>query len=94
MANAARFMPGQQTVQRETIGDDAVARGRCLLEPHSMRGRATVRDLSVFAGWFGLPNDEFLLPWRSISAEQPGGLDTKATGPERTHAHRCRTHHR
>jgi hypothetical protein len=23
----------------------------------------------------GLPNDEFLLPWRSISAEQPGGLD-------------------
>jgi hypothetical protein len=35
-----------------------------------MRGRATVRDLSVFAGWFGLPNDEFLLPWRSISAEQ------------------------
>jgi quinol monooxygenase YgiN len=37
-----------------------------------------VRDLSVFAGWFGLPNDEFLLPWRSISAEQPGGLDTKA----------------
>jgi quinol monooxygenase YgiN len=49
-----------------------------------MRGRATVRDLSVFAGWFGLPNDEFLLPWRSISAEQPGGLDTKATGLERT----------
>ena len=28
-----------------------------------MRGRATVRDLSVFAGWFGVPNDEFLLPW-------------------------------
>src|SRR3989442_4506708 len=38
-----------------------------------MRGRATMRDLSVFAGWFGLPTDEFLLPWRSISAEQPGG---------------------
>jgi hypothetical protein len=52
-----------------------------------------MRDLSVFAGWFGLPNDEFLLPWRSISAEQAGGLDTKATGPERTHGHRCRTHH-
>jgi hypothetical protein len=33
----------------------------------------------MFAGWLGLPNDEFLLPWRSISAEQPGGLDTKAT---------------
>ena len=32
--------------------------------------------------WFGLPNDEFLVPWRSISAEQPGGLDTKATGLE------------
>jgi hypothetical protein len=32
-----------------------------------------VRDLSVFAGWFGLPNDEFLLPWRSISAEHPAG---------------------
>jgi hypothetical protein len=60
-----------------------VACGRCLLEPHSMRGRAIVRDLSVFAGWFGLPNDEFLLPWRSISAEQPGGLDTKATGLDR-----------
>jgi hypothetical protein len=29
-----------------------------------MRGRATVRDLSVFAGWFGVPNDEFLLPHR------------------------------
>jgi hypothetical protein len=39
-------------------------------------------------------SDEFLLPWRSISAEQPGGLDTKATGLERTHGHRCRTHHR
>ena len=26
-----------------------------------------MRDLSVFAGWFGLPNDEFLLSWRSIS---------------------------
>ena len=24
-----------------------------------MRGRATVRDLSMFAGWFGLPKDEF-----------------------------------
>jgi len=36
-----------------------------------------MRDLSVFAGWFGLPTDEFLLPWRSISAEQPGGLDMK-----------------
>jgi hypothetical protein len=52
-----------------------------------------VRDLSVFAGWSGLPNDEFLLPWRSISAEQPGGLDTKATGLERTDGHCCRTHH-
>ena len=49
-----------------------------------MRERATMRDLPVFAGWFGFPNDEFLLPWRSISAEQPGGLDTKATGLERT----------
>jgi hypothetical protein len=56
-----------------------VARGGCLREPHSMRGRATMRDMSVFAGWFGLPNDESLLPCRSVSAEQPGGLDTKAT---------------
>ena len=48
------------------------------LSPHSMRGRATVGNWSVFAGWFGLRNEEFLLSWRSISAEQPGGLDTKA----------------
>jgi hypothetical protein len=45
-----------------------------------MKGRVTVRDLSVFAGWFGLPNDKFLLPWGSILAEQPGGLNTNATG--------------
>ena len=36
-----------------------------------------MRDLPIFAGWLGLPNDEFLLPWRSISAEQPGGLDRR-----------------
>jgi quinol monooxygenase YgiN len=39
-----------------------------------------VRDSSVFAGRFGLPNDEFLLPWRSISAKQPGGLDARQQG--------------
>jgi hypothetical protein len=51
-------------------------------EPHSMRGRATMRDLSVFARWFGLQNTEFLLPWRSISAEQPGraGHEGDTTG--------------
>jgi hypothetical protein len=37
-----------------------------------------MRDLSVFAGWFGLSNNEFLLPWRSISPTtchgcRPGG---------------------
>jgi hypothetical protein len=36
------------------------------LNPNSMRGRTTVRDLSMFAGWIGLPNDEFLRPRRSI----------------------------
>jgi hypothetical protein len=71
-----------------------VAPGRCLLELHSMRGRATMRDLSVFAGGFACPTDEFPLPWPSTPAEQPGGLDTKATEQERTHGHRCRTHHR
>jgi hypothetical protein len=71
-----------------------VARGRCLLEPHSMRGRPTMRDLSVFGRLVGLPNDGFRrLPWRSISAEQPGGLDTKAAGLEPTHGHRYKTHH-
>jgi hypothetical protein len=45
-------------------------------------------------GWRPTPNDEFLLPWRSISAKQPGGLHTKMTEQERTHGHRCGTHHR
>jgi hypothetical protein len=51
-------------------------------------------EIAVRTGWFGSPNDEFLLPWRSISAEQPGGLDARATGLELTQGHRCRTHHR
>jgi hypothetical protein len=49
-------------------------------------------EIAARTGWFGSPSDEFLLPWRSISAEQHGGLDAKATGLERIYG--CRTHHR
>jgi hypothetical protein len=41
--------------------------------------------LSVFAGGFACPTDEFPLSWPSTPAKQPGGLDTKATEQERTH---------
>ena len=50
-----------------------VARGRCLLEPHSMRGRATVCDLSVLAGWIGLLNDEFSCPEGLSQRNSPAG---------------------
>ena len=48
------------------------------------RGAASLRSpdprrRKVF-GWVGLPNDEFLLPWRSIRAEPFGELAMTATG--------------
>jgi hypothetical protein len=39
-----------------------------------MRGRATVRDLSVFAGWFASPNDEFR------RGREPGPSDDPTAG--------------